>query len=122
MGKLTDARLKDICGTTTYIYFIGINTLRANWVVVSCVYLHVFHSLEAKLKRQVQNKKRPEWPKPAKALGVNLAVNVSVSSSHEIASVAKSNEYPIAFRPKGKNHHFVTKKYNCFLRNILQGS
>ena len=63
MGKLTGARLKDICGTTTYIYFIGINTLRANWVVVSCVYLHVFHSLEAKLKRQVQNKKRPEWPK-----------------------------------------------------------
>ena len=59
----------------------------------------------------------------AKALGVNMAVNVSVSSSLEIASVAKSNEFPIAFRPKGKkNHHFVTKKYNCFLRNILQGS
>ena len=54
----------------------------------------------------------------AKALGVNLAaVNVSVSTSLELASVAKSNEYPIAFRPKGKKSPFCYKKVQLLPQN-----
>ena len=101
------------------IYFIGISTLRANWVVVSCVYLHVFDSLEAKLKRQVQNKKGQNGQSTrcehgSKCVGFFLSRNCV---SYKIQRISD------CFQAQGeKNHQFVTKKYNCFLRNILQGS
>ena len=119
MGKLTDARLKDICGTTTYIYFIGINTLRANWVVVSCVYLHVFHSLEAKLKRQVQDKKGQNGQSTrcelgSKCVGFFLSQNCVSCKIQRISDCFKAQGEKITI--------LLQKKYTCFLRNILQGS